>query len=141
MEFVMNKKALLIILAALIRCEPCPAITSAEFDRLIPALIQVESGGNDRAEGDYRNGKAQAVGCLQIWTVMVDDVNRITGKAYTLKDRQNRQRSVEMARAYLMHYAKAGTIEQAARKWNGGPAGDKKAATVKYWEKVKKEMK
>lgn len=132
----MNKRLLILLCAAMSSCSTCPAVTDTELDRLIPALISVESSGNDSAVGD--NGKA--IGCLQIWPVVVEDVNRISGKGYTLKSRLNRQASVSMARIYLKHYAKGKTIEQAARIWNGGPSGDKKASTVKYWEKVKKEL-
>jgi len=126
---------LTILIAVLVpRC--CPAITPAELDRLIPALIQVESRGNDRAIGD--SGKA--VGALQLWPIMVEDVNRIAGTRYTLADRFDRRKSEEMVRIYLTHYARNKTIEQAARIHNGGPTGDRKEATKKYWEKVRKEL-
>jgi hypothetical protein len=133
----MNKTLLILAAVALGRCSPCPAITSAEIERLIPALIRVESGGNDKAIGD----SGRAVGCLQIWPVVVEDVNRLSGMAYTLKDRLDRQKSVSMARIYLLHYGKGKNMEQTARIWNGGPRGDTKKATVEYWEKVKKEIK
>jgi len=41
------------------------------------------------------------------------------------------------------HYWRTGkrpTIEDYARIWNGGPNGYKIQATVKYWNKVKKEL-
>lgn len=122
---------LILLLAPLAR-----AITDAELDVLIPALIQVESGGDNFAKGD--GGKA--VGCLQIWLIMVEDVNRISGRHFVPSDRTSRERSVEMCRIYLKHYARWKTVEQAARIWNGGPSGDKKPSTEKYWLKVKKEM-
>jgi len=28
-----------------------------------------------------------------------------------------------------------------ARRWNGGPTGDRKSATEAYWAKVKKQLK
>ena len=59
---------------------------------LIPVLIQVESSGNNDAVGD--NGRA--VGCLQMWEICVDDVNRISGRSYTYEDRLSRTKSAEM---------------------------------------------
>ena len=110
--------------------------------KLLNAIIQVESGGKANAVGD--GGKA--VGILQIWPIMVDDVNRIQrlnkrSKRYTYKDRKNAARSVEMYYIWLNHYHKNSTDEKIARCWNGGPTGHKKAATLKYWQKVRKAMK
>jgi hypothetical protein len=48
---------------------------------------------------------------------------------------------VQVDEIYLTHYGKGCTTEQLARKWNGGgPAGDKKTATIPYWNKVKKHL-
>tara|TARA_R110000803_G_scaffold65362_3_gene126499 strand:- start:197 stop:622 length:426 start_codon:yes stop_codon:yes gene_type:complete len=113
------------------------------WDNLVEAIIQVESRGNDSAVGD--NGKA--VGCLQIHPIVVREVNRLVSKHYTLDDRYSRAKSIEMfniiSEEYdcceeytFMQYA-----EIVARRWNGGPKGDKKTATLEYWEKVKKELK
>ena len=35
----------------------------------------------------------------------------------------------------FMQYA-----EIVARRWNGGPRGDRKKATIKYWNKVKSHL-
>ena len=113
------------------------------WDNLVEAVIQVESRGYDSAVGD--NGKA--VGCLQIHPIVVREVNRLVSKPYTLDDRYSRAKSIEMfniiSEEYdcceeytFMQYA-----EIVARRWNGGPKGDKKTATLEYWEKVKKELK
>lgn len=125
---------LLAIIVILLVPHCCPAITPDQIDRLLPALIQVESGGEYRAVGDH----GKAVGVLQIWPVMVQDVNRIAGTRYTLSDRLNHAKSVEMARIFLRHYGKSWTIEQAARHWNSGPGST--AGTDKYWNKVRKEL-
>ena len=53
-----------------------------DIDRLLPALSKVESNGNPRAVGD--SGKAY--GELQIWSVVVQDVNRTHGTRYTHRD-------------------------------------------------------
>ena len=126
------KKALLIALLPVLAC----AITPEEIETLLPALEQVESGGRWWVKGDGGN----AVGILQIWPIMVEDVNRIAGTSYTLQDRYSPARSREMARIYFRHYGKNWTMEQAARAWNGGPNGHRKEATKIYWEKVKREL-
>jgi len=110
-----------------------------ECDRIhfINAIIAVESGGDDSAVGD--GGKA--VGCLQIHPIMVKEVNRILKKeVYTLDDRKDRTKSIAMFRVYSSHYTPSWDgrhYELVARRWNGGPKGDKKNATLPYWKKVK----
>ena len=119
----------------------------SKWDTLVDAIIYVESRGNDSAVGD--NGKA--VGCLQIHPIMVREVNRLLAKydiptTYTLEDRYSREKSIEMfnivSEEYyccedytFMEYA-----EIVARRWNGGPRGDKKRSTLKYWNNVQKRI-
>ena len=104
---------------------------------LISALISVESSNNDLAIGD----QGRAIGCLQIHRSVVLDVNRITGSHYRHQDMTNRAAARAVCQAYLTHYGRGATTEQLARRWNGGPTGDRKQATVAYWAKVKKEIK
>lgn len=106
----------------------------ATFEDLLDAIEQVESGGDANAVGDNGN----AIGSFQIWRIYVSDVNRISGKQFKFSDRYSREKSKEMVRIYLSHYG--GTIEEMARKHNGGPAGYKKESTVAYWKKVKHEL-
>jgi len=107
-------------------------------DRLLPALSKVESNGNPRAVGD--SGKA--LGELQIWSVVVQDVNRVHGTRYTHRDAFDPAKARDICRRYLAIYCtpkrlgRAPTMEDAARIWNGGPNGHKKSATEKYWHKV-----
>lgn len=111
-------------------------------ERLISALIAVESNGNDYAVGD--NGRS--AGCLQINKCVVDDVNRVCGTAYSYADRFNREKSKEIFRHYMGIYAtskrlkRTVTNEDRARIWNGGPNGYVKAATKQYWRRVKNRM-
>lgn len=68
--------------------------------KLVEALIQVESRGNENAIGDTNLGEP-SVGVLQIRPIMVREVNRIlkrTGseKRYKKKDRFSREKSIEM---------------------------------------------
>jgi hypothetical protein len=107
------------------------------ISNLISALIIVESSGNDLAIGD----QGRAIGCLQIHKAVVLDVNRITGSHYRHQDMTNRVQARAVCEAYLKHYGRGATTEQLARRWNGGPTGDRKAATVAYWAKVQKELK
>lgn len=112
---------------------------------LIPALIQVESNGDSKAVGD--GGKA--LGQLQIWDVVVQDVRRIAKRNDLVHhDAYDRQLSQYMCVVYLTHYGKhyvrttgrPCTYEVLARMWNGGPKGYTKQATVKYWAKVQAHM-
>lgn len=100
---------------------------------LVKAIIFVESSGNNNAYC----ASEDAVGCMQIRRVMVRDVNRIVGyKKYKLKDRWDRDKSIEIFNIYCSHYNLT-TPEQKARAWNGGPRGYKKKSTQHYWNKVK----
>ena len=107
------------------------------LNSLISALMIVESSNNDMAIGD----QGRAIGCLQIHKAVVLDVNRITGSHYRHQDMTNRVQARAVCEAYLKHYGKNCTTEQLARRWNGGPAGDRKSATEAYWAKVKKAIK
>ena len=104
---------------------------------LITALIAVESSGNDLAIGD----QGRAIGCLQIHRAVVLDVNQFTRAHYRHQDMTNRAIARKVCQAYLEHYGKGCTTEQLARKWNGGPTGDRKTATLPYWRKVEAQLK
>lgn len=101
---------------------------------LIKAIMYVESRDNDSAY----NASEDAVGCLQIRPIMVKEVNRLLkrrkdARRYTLTDRWDRQKSIEM---FLVFTKNISTPEAKARCWNGGPKGMKKNSTIKYWNKV-----
>tara|TARA_R110002167_G_scaffold107453_2_gene274882 strand:- start:2921 stop:3391 length:471 start_codon:yes stop_codon:yes gene_type:complete len=106
-----------------------------KMSNLTEAIIQVESVGNDSAY----NKSEDAVGCLQIRPIMVREVNRLLKKRkdpkrYTLLNRWDRQKSIEMFLVFTKNISKP---EAKARCWNGGPKGMTKSATIKYWNKVK----
>lgn len=134
---------------------PTPARRTRVVDPLTTALAlcsQVESNGNPGAVGD----DGQAVGELQIWQCVVDDVNRILGlngqsQRYTYLDRWSSQRSEEMFFIYLSHYGqdyqkrtnKKPTVQIYTRIWNGGPYKEKFGGydwwwvdTAEYWQKI-----
>jgi hypothetical protein len=112
---------------------------------LLTALILVESRGNDSAIGDRHIVGGEAVGALQIRPIMVREVNRIlkiqkSDKRYTLKDRYDRQKTIEMFYVWKNFHHKDSDFETIARNWNGGPKGYKNSRTLKYWNKVQKEL-
>jgi hypothetical protein len=124
--------------------EPAPAPAPAPHgdEKLIAALIQVESQGNDNAIGD-KNLADHAYGCLQIRKPVCDDVNRVYGKGLKAQDMLgDRALSIDTFRKYVGIY-RCATDEEKARIWNGGPSAKRKgtvmyAATTIYWGKVKR---
>ena len=121
------------------KTEPISPIEPKEIDTdILMALIYVESRGLDSAY----NSSEDAVGCLQIRPIMVREVNRIlrkTGKEerFEMKDRWNRDKSIEMFHIWRGYHHPNSTDEVIARNWNGGPNGYEKTSTLKYWKKVK----
>jgi hypothetical protein len=112
---------------------------------LVTALIHVESRGNDSAIGDRHLVGEEAVGALQIRPIMVREVNRIlkiqkSDKRFTLKDRFERKKSIEMFYVWKNYHHKDSEPEVIARNWNGGPKGFKLNRTVKYWNKVENQL-
>ena len=110
-----------------------------DWSRVTAAIAQVESKNNPRAvNGD-------AVGLLQIRPILVRDINRIlklqnNSKRYTLADRYNPRKSVEMFTIYQGHYNPSGNIERAIRLWNGG-SNYTVRGTQSYYNKVRRAMK
>ena len=112
--------------------------------RLVNALIQVESSGNDSCIGD-RHLIVPSVGCLQIRPIMVKEVNRILeilgdDKRYKKEDRYSREKSIEMFLIWKDYHHKDHSDEVIARSWNGGPKGPLKKKTIHYWYKVQKAL-
>lgn len=107
-------------------------------DNLLDAMYTVESGRGKNLVGD--GGKA--IGPYQIWREYWQDAVEhdpsIGGK---YEDCMNKAYAEKIIRAYWARYApKGATLEQLARIHNGGPRGHKRSATVKYWNKIVKEM-
>jgi hypothetical protein len=113
------------------------------------ALALAESNNNVLAKGD--NGRS--VGCYQITSIYVDDVNRICRiknlpETYSYSDRTDYEKSTEMVTIYLQYYGelyhkstnKPVDDEVLARIHNGGPKGMYKNCTKKYWERVKQYL-
>jgi len=127
------------ILCLILMSAAVPDATVEALGRTFAAVAMVESGGDPNC----KNGDAGlAVGILQIQPIMVRDCNRILGREeYTLADRRNVSKSVEMWCIYSLHYYPNGTPEQWARAWNGGPDGPRQKCTLPYWRKVESNLK
>lgn len=100
-----------------------------EWSRLVSALIKVESNGNDNAVNEVSG----ASGCLQLMPIYVAEANRLTNGNYTLEDRFDRIKSIEMFNIIQMHHNKHMDIEKAIKLHNPG-------AGQWYTERVLKQM-
>lgn len=99
--------------------------------KIIHAIISKESEGTDTIVGDM-------VGQLQIRPVMVREVNNILGSTkYSLEDRMDKVKSIEMFKIYTNHHTPDWNLELVARRWNGGYRGEHKTATINYYKQVK----
>ena len=135
---------MVVLLSASVFADVKEPVIDKQNVSLIDALIQVESNGDVNAVGD--NGKAY--GCLQIWDVVIQDVNRVYRTNYKHKDAFSKSKAEQICRLYLTHWGKhyertthkKVTYEILARIWNGGPKGYKKKQTIAYWNKVRKEL-
>lgn len=135
---------------------PAQVRTEVPNQKLIAALIEKESGGDDMAIGDRyykdRRGRLReypkshwAYGPLQIRKICVADVNRHFGTKYKASDcLGNRRLSVWICQKYLEIYATRDNVgrnptdEDKARIWNGGPDGWDESSTIGYWAKVRR---
>ena len=113
--------------------DPIPEIS----DRLVHAMINVESRGDDSAYCESE----KAVGCLQIRPIMLREVNRLLRRSgneerFSLTDRWSREKSIEIFDTWRSLSHPNDSDEIVARCWNGGPKGWKRKATDRYWEKV-----
>lgn len=117
------------------------AVRSADLDVLLPALIAVESSGNNRAIGP--NGET---GCLQITSILLRDIHRITGRRFSRSDTFNRETSCKIAISYLNHYVnekrlkRPPTMRDYAMVWRYGPNGWKRRNPDPYWQKVQRHL-
>ena len=142
------KKASLSLMVLMLACVPAPAGNNAarstntsafNWNPVMDAIIQVESGGNTKAV----SGKS--VGAMQITPILVKDCNIILKKRnsklrYTLADRYSLEKSKEMFLLIQSYHNPENSIEKAIRAWNGGPKYSVRA-TNRYFKKVMSKMK
>jgi hypothetical protein len=105
-----------------------------DWNPIMNAIIEIESGGNPNAVG------GNSVGVLQITPITVEQCNIILRlkkslKRYELIDRKNIRKSKEMFILIQEYYNPQHNLEKAIRLWNGGPNYSIKD-TQKYFEKV-----
>jgi hypothetical protein len=102
--------------------------------RTFLAVAAVESHGDPRAF----NRDEDAAGIVQIRPIMLRDANRIMGRQrWSLSDRWNVEKSLEMFRLVVLHYHPQDGPEQWGRCWNGGPGWRRHPhATDEYWSRV-----
>ena len=135
-------KYVMIVMLMLTLTDRATAVTDKEMDRVLAAIRIVESNNNPDAVGDSGN----AIGVYQIWTSYWKDATERSGIGGVYLDCYKPDYADRIVRAYMARYAterrlgRPVTIEDIARIHNGGPNGYKKKATLKYWEKVKKEL-
>lgn len=107
-----------------------------DWNPIMDAIIQVESGGNQSA----KNGNQ--LGAMQITPIMVAECNSIlkgrgNKKRYRLSDRLSIRKSKEMFLLVQSKYNPRNDIEKAIRSWNGGINYSIKH-TQRYFNKVMK---
>ena len=95
-------------------------VDELDMERLFSAFVHVESRGDDQAVGD--GGKA--VGCLQMWPIMVAECNRLCGTSYTDADRTDRAKCKAMFFG-LMKAKNVKTVADAVKVWNPRYTGTK----------------
>ena len=110
-----------------------------DWNPVMDAIIQVESGGNPNAVS------GNSVGVMQITPILVEDCNQIlrrkkSKKRYTLADRYSAAKSKEMFLLIQSYYNPMNSIEKAIRSWNGGVHYSVRA-TNRYYKKVMNKMK
>lgn len=105
-------------------------VQSSEWARLLDAIVETESEGNPGAFNESTN----AAGILQITPIYVAEVNRLLGEErYTLDDRYDIQKSVEMYCVYQYHKNPQKDIERAI--WLHNPT-----ASVNYKNKILRQL-
>ena len=112
----------------------CDENQAQDWDLFIEAVIQVESGGNPNARN--RN----CVGVLQMMPVCVQAVNNVckeqkNGKKFSLNDRRNREKSIEMFKILQDKYNPTHDFRKACNLWNGGSVNRN---CSKYYNRVMK---
>ena len=123
------KKASVSLMALMLVCTSASAAGNAtksnktsgfDWNPVMEAIIQVESGGNPRAVS------GNSVGAMQITPILVKQCNIIlqqqkSKKRYTLADRYSVEKSKEMFLLIQSVHNPQNNVEKAIRTWNGGP--------------------
>jgi hypothetical protein len=104
--------------------------------KFVKAINLVETGG----KSGMIIGKHNEIGSLQIRRQCWKE----SGVKGRFEDCAKRDYSIAVMNAYFRKHARkaleTNNYEVLARRWNGGPEGDKKQATLNYWKRVKAVM-
>ena len=108
--------------------------SSYDWEPVMKAIIQVESGGNAKAKS------GSSCGAMQITPILVVECNNIlkrrkSKKRFSLRDRFSIEKSKEMFVLIQSYFNPLNDIEKAIRAWNGGNNYSVKR-TQRYFEKV-----
>ena len=122
---------------------------SETLEDIADVLKYVESEHNPKALGDYRGETPTAFGILQIRKIAIEDVNRVYGTKYRIKDAFNISCAEEIFKLYTDYWStrlekregREATTADIVRIWNGGPRGYKKTSTKWYHKKFLKYRK
>jgi hypothetical protein len=140
----MRQKIKTILVAiAMIMVIPTMAYSQTEkevkkWERVMNAIIQVESEGNPKAHNPVGN----CAGILQITPILVKECNNIlkkkkSTKRYTLGDRYNVEKSKEMFIYLQEHFNPELNVEKAIKQWNCGFYTKQwKTKSIGYYTKV-----
>jgi len=111
---------------------------AVRIEKLIAAIGSVESNHDDSAVGDSGRSRGRYQISRAYW-IDGGGLSRRYGRDVT-----DAARCRLVMIGYWKRYARvaltAGNLETLARIHNGGPRGDRKAATVPYWRKVRAAM-
>lgn len=136
----MSSSAFIVLHTVILAGSDVSALNTLEASghQLLSALIQVESGGNDRAIG-----AAGEMGPLQIKPIVLRDVERISGRVFQRGDAFDRKTACEIAVIYLTYYGhekrlgRPATPRDYALIWRHGPQGWKRPSPSSYWTRVR----
>lgn len=131
----MKKFIVLLLLTVSVSASAAKVELEKKWGAVIEAIAQVESERNPLAVS--KNGRY--VGYLQISEILVRECNSIAGyNKYTLADRKNRQKSIDMFIDFMERHNPSGDMERAIRLWNSGDRNcmSRKSRTEGYYRRV-----
>ena len=111
---------------------PAAAAGPTDVERLLDAIVRIESHGDPNAVGDG----GRALGAYQIHRVYWKDGTELLGVDWPHRDAADPKKSRRVVKAYLLHYGNGKSLLEMARIHNGGPCGYRKKATLPYAQKI-----
>ncbi|MEK6883024.1 MAG: hypothetical protein AABY22_25595 [Nanoarchaeota archaeon] len=109
-------------------------------DKFFKILGTIESNNNDLAVGD----RGKALGRYQIWQIYFKDAQNFDKSLQNIEYKQvtneiiARQVINSYMNKYCLNAVKSGNYEVMVRTHNGGPDGQNKQITLRYWQRFKK---